>query len=91
MFTKFFTKREQPKTITKNWRVGMWVMFEGQVAILVSLDSPAKIHMVDVNTGETVEQKTVGFDSLRQAVWEEIPQCRRNISKEQAKELGYGS
>jgi len=91
MFTKFFTKREQPKTVVKNWRVGMWVMFEGQAAILVTVDSPAKIHIVDTGSGETVSEKMVSLDALRQAVWEEIPKARRNISYEKAKELGYGS
>jgi hypothetical protein len=88
---KYFEPKVQPNIIKKNWRTSMWVIHEGRPAILFSIDSPCIIHLVDTETGETIEATSVQLSELRQATYDEIPQIRRGISREVAKELGYGS
>jgi len=93
-FTKWFTyfgPKVKPNLTFKNWRPNMWVIYEGKPAILFSLDSPCIIHFVDPESGETIETTSVELSALRQATYDEIPQIRRGISREAAKELGYGS
>jgi len=88
---KLFQPKEKPVVVTKNWRSGMWVVFNTKPHILHKLGEPCEIHGVDSTTGETIEISLASFDQLRQATYDEIPAIRRNISKEAAKELGYGS
>ena len=83
--------KEKPVVLTKNWRTGMWVVFNTKPYILHKLGTPCEIHGVDSITGETVEIQLALLEQLRQATYDEIPAVRRNISREQAKELGYGS
>lgn len=92
MFTKikslFAPKVYVP--VQKNWRIGMWVMYDGEAHILYKLD-PVTIHSVNKETGETTGEKQVPLESLSQAHYDEIPECRRKITREQAKELGYAT
>lgn len=83
--------RQKPAVVAKQWRTGMWVIFNTKVAILVKIDAPCTIHMVDPITGLTIEEVHTSLDSLRQATYEEIPLVRRGFSKETARGLGYGS
>ena len=87
------TTREQPQTIKKNWRVGMWVQTQdNKTGILFKLGDTCEIHIVDRTSGETVEVVQEVIEHVRQAKWGEIPECRRRgITKEQAEALGYGS
>jgi len=86
----WFTK-EPPAVTVKNWRQGMWVVHEGKVGVLFSIDVPCDIHYVDTNTGETTSTGKALVGALRQATYHEIPAIRRGLSQEAAKELGYGS
>ena len=91
---KLFNKTErQINTIPKGWRVGMWVVDEAnKPAIIYSMvPDSIVIHYINKNTGETVEQQTVSYTSVRQAKFGEIPECRRMITKEKAEALGYGA
>lgn len=84
---------QAPSTQRKygNWRVGMWVILEGEVGILAELyESSVNFHKVNPQTGETVSEHVVPFEALRQARWGEIPECRRGFTREAAAELGYG-
>lgn len=91
MFGNFFKQKEKPAVVTKQWRSGMWVIFNTKPYILHKVDTPCEIHGVDTLTGETTSIISATLDQLRQATYDEIPAVRRNISKEAAKELGYGS
>lgn len=85
------TLKEQPTTFIRKWRQGMWVVYKSRIGILFKLDDICEVHLVDGQTGETVEQITSPLSGLRQAKWVEIPECRRNITREKGAELGYGS
>lgn len=75
----------------KNWRTNMWVVYAGKVGILFEFkDDGAMFHEVDQNTGETVAEYFVSLNALKQATYYEIPACRMSVSRETAKELGYG-
>jgi len=80
----------KPSTTLKGWKLGMWVVTNTQIGILYSL-TPLTVHLVDKVTGETIQEIYPLLDSLRQATYDEIPACRRQITKEKAMELGYGS
>jgi len=83
---------KQFSTVEKNWKPGMWVVTQqGKIGVLVSVTSPCIIHTVDKQDGTTLECITLDINNLRQALWEEIPECRRGITQEQGKALGYGS
>ena len=86
-----FAPKELIVPVAKVWKKGMWVMHKDHIAILVKLDEPATIHLVDSKTGETIQEELVSVNSLRQAHFDEIPAIRRGISRERAKELGYGT
>jgi len=91
MFEKLF-KKTKPTLVNKNWRSGMWIVTDtNEVGILVTVSDPCEIHLIDLVTGETNKVISVPLSTIRQAVWEEIPLCRRNISIETGKALGYGS
>ena len=88
---KLFSPKQVAVPVNKLWRQGMWVIYNEQPHILFKLGEPALIHSVDRVTGETTGQIQVSLDALRQAHWDEIPEVRRKISKEKAKELGYAT
>lgn len=69
----------------------MWVVVDKKIGILNKLGTPCEVHLVDPATGETTLVIAAVVDSLRQARWSEIPLCRRNISEEAGRALGYGS
>lgn len=84
---------QAPSTQRKygNWRVGMWVVLDNEIGIIAQFfDSSVNFHKVNSKTGETVSEQIVPFEALRQARWEEIPECRRGFTREAAAELGYG-
>lgn len=85
------TPKEQPATFIRKWRQGMWVVYKSRIGILFKLDEICEVHLVNVKTGETIEQVMVPLSGLRQAKWAEIPECRRNITHEKGAALGYGS
>ena len=74
-----------------NWKVGMWVVVENKVGILHKITPAfAEVHIVDINTGETISEIKPALNALRQCRWLEIPECRRQIDRERGRELGYG-
>lgn len=86
-----------PQTPTPNpqpasdWRRGMWIVFEGRVGILADfIGKDVVFHEVNVNTGETEKEVQVSMGAIRQAKYYEVPACRMSVSKDVAKELGYG-
>jgi len=94
MFNRFkslFTPKVKPEIAPKQWKAGMWVVYQTKVFILHKIDLLCEIHSVDNVTGETTGILGVPLESLRQATYDEIPVVRRGITREQAKELGYGS
>lgn len=88
---QLFEPKQVTVPISKAWRQGMWVMCNDKPAILFKLGEPCIVHFVDSQTGETVEAKEVSVYALRQCRYDEIPECRRMISKERAEELGYAT
>jgi hypothetical protein len=89
--TKVHAPKQLPSVLVKNWKRGMWVVYQERTAILTKIEVPAEIHIVDMKTGETAEILGVPLEALRQARYPEIPPIRRLISAEDAKELGYGA
>lgn len=70
------------------WRNNMWVMTPNGVGIIFALAEPVTVHLVDVNTGETLRSALYSSHDIRQARYEEIPSTRRG-TREKAVELGY--
>ena len=96
MFKKLlgvFTPKKKSVPQERAWKKGMWVSHTetGETGIIFQLGNICEIHYVDVVSGETIRKETVDIQLLRQARWVEIPVCRRFISEEKGKELGYGS
>jgi hypothetical protein len=77
--------------VAKNWRTGMWVIYQTKPVILHKMGPQMEVHLVDEKSGETHGVAFVEASTLRQATYDEIPAIRRNITREQAKDLGYGS
>lgn len=78
--------------VVSNWRSGMWVVFENKPAILHKVfEHTGELHFVDEKDGTTVLIVQASLNSLRQALFQEIPECRRGFSEATAKELGYGT
>lgn len=93
MFSKLTTLvkvKQKPELPTKMWRSGMWVVYQTKPAILVTVDTPCVIHLVD-EQGVTYKSESVGIEQLRQANYSDIPVARRGVTLEKAKELGYAS
>jgi hypothetical protein len=88
---KTFSPKQVEVPVNKSWRQGMWVIHEGEPHIIFRIGVPTVIHSVNKQTGETTGEKSVSLDSLRQAHFDEIPEIRRQISRERAKELGYAT
>jgi hypothetical protein len=93
MFSKYFNKTvKTPVLIKKNWKAGMWVMTQDcTVGILTKLGNPCLVHIVNQASGETIKELSVDLNSLRQAKWHEIPECRRGITQAEGEALGYGT
>jgi hypothetical protein len=87
------TVKVQPEKVIRGWKQGMWVMITvtNKPAILFRLGESCEVHLVNPQTGVTVEKQDVPLTGLRQAKWAEIPLCRRGITQEEGKALGYGS
>lgn len=87
----FLKPKPKAPAILKDWRAGMWVVFDTKPHILNKVGEPCEIHKVDPATGETVGISLASVDQLRQATYDEIPAIRMGLTREQAKELGYAS
>jgi len=73
------------------WKRGMWVVQDSKVGILADFKNQAVIfHEVNVTTGETEKEYQVSIDTIRQAKYYEVPACRMSVSRDVARELGYG-
>lgn len=78
---------------SSTWRVGMWVVnaSTNDIGVIASFDKGTVVfHKVDRVSGETVGMEFIPFDGIRQAKYNEIPSCRMSVSRNVAKELGYG-
>jgi hypothetical protein len=71
------------------WRNNMWVMTPKGIGIMFKMGTPCCIHLVNPENGLTIEPWFFPIGQLRQAKWEEIPECRRMISREKGRRLGY--
>ena len=99
-FRKWFKTQETlvPEVIVENkvetnivksmWRNNMWVMSPKGIGVLFKLDNPCVVHLVD-KEGLTTSEIQLPVEQLRQAMWDEIPEKRRGISREKGKRLGY--
>lgn len=68
----------------------MWVMTPDGVGVLFNLGSiVSRVHLVNINDGTTYAEVDYGNSILRQAKYNEIPECRRGESREWFKERGY--
>lgn len=70
------------------WRNNMWVMTPRGVGVIFALGEPVTVHLTDSN-GLTVESVQLPSGQLRQALWDEIPESRRGVSREKGYRLGY--
>ena len=90
----FFKSKQIPSTIITApvikslWRNNMWVMSPRGVGVLFELNTPCVVHLVN-DDGTTKETWQFPVEQLRQAMWSEIPEIRRKVTKEKALELGY--
>ena len=91
----FTKKKEQevkviPTTLVDyiGWRNNMWVMTPDGVGIVFKLGTEVDVHLTDAN-GDMITSKVYPILALRQALFKEIPQKRRGITKEVASTLGY--
>lgn len=92
----WFKKKENVQVVVNaedlvkyiGWSTGMWVMTTEGAGILTKIGEMCEVHLADIY-GDT--RSVVLFDilSLRQCTWDEVPQARRGITREQALSLGY--
>jgi hypothetical protein len=72
------------------FRNNMWVVTDDGVGVLFKLGTyVSEIHLVDEADGTTKLIVTKGTNTLRQARYQEIPECRRGASKEWFTSKGY--
>lgn len=101
-FKKFFSTQEEPievpvpvveqvvsvtNQVKSTWRNNMWVMTPKGIGITFAIGEPTTVHLVD-EKGHTVGSDSFPFNSLRQALYTEIPAPRRGDA-EIARKLGY--
>lgn len=101
-FKKLFYKQEEPlevpiptveqvvsvtTQVKSTWRNNMWVVTPKGIGIIFAIGEPTTVHLVDEN-GLTVGSEAFPFNSLRQALYTEIPAPRRG-DVEIARKLGY--
>ncbi len=79
--------------IKNDYRLGMWIKtIQGRPAIIYRIEQDGLvIHYVNEQTGETIEEDRVTYNSVRQCKYLEIPEVRRGFTQETARKLGYGS
>ena len=71
-------------------RNNMWVMTPDGVGILFVLNEPVStVHMVDEEEGTTFAEVSFATRVLRQAKYDEIPECRKGMSKQWYNKKGY--
>ena len=74
-----------PKSV---WRNNMWVMTPRGVGIIFALQEPVRVHLVDEQTGQTIDDLLFSSQEIRQATYLEIPANRRG-DPDKAIRLGY--
>lgn len=74
--------------VTVGWRNHMWVMTPDGVGIIFRLGVISNVHLTDIK-GETIASNEYHIHQIRQATYLEIPEARRQITKEAAASLGY--
>lgn len=67
----------------------MWVMAPDGIGILFKIANVCEVHLVDEEDGSTLVSAYYSIKELRQARYEEIPECRRGESKEWFNKKGY--
>lgn len=73
------------------WKRGMWIVQDNKVGILADFKNQDVVfHEVNTSTGETEKEYQVSINAIRQAKYYEVPACRMHVSRDKAKELGYG-
>lgn len=73
------------------WKRGMWIVQDSKVGILADFKGQDVVfHEVNVSTGATEKEYQVSVNAIRQAKYYEIPACRMGVSRDVARELGYG-
>lgn len=78
-------------TASGSFKRGQWAMLGSSVGILDSfVGGDVMFHHVDRETGLTTKVEQISALNVRQAHISEIPPCRMSISREVAKERGYG-
>jgi hypothetical protein len=71
-------------------RNNMWVMTPDGIGILFQYMIPvSKVHMVDEEDGTTFAEVAYSTSALRQAKYNEIPECRRGMDKKWFNRKGY--
>ena len=76
---------------TGTFRRGQWVMLGDVVGIIAEFKgADIMFHHVDRETGDTIKEEQMSVLRIRPAKISEIPTCRMGISREVAKERGYG-
>lgn len=71
-------------------RNNMWVMTPDGIGIVYTYNEPVStIHLVDADDGTTFAEVFYSSNQVRQATYEEIPECRRGASKEWFYKRGY--
>lgn len=70
---------------------GKWVSVQGRVGIISSIinHDTVVVDYVDPISGVTTESTRVSIGLCALALYRQIPECRRNISREDAELLGY--
>lgn len=70
---------------------GKWVSVQGRVGIITELSDADSIvvDFVDPTTGFTTETARVSIGLCSVAKWDQIPECRRGISREAGEAKGY--
>ncbi len=101
-FKNLFSKQEEPievpvpvveqvvtvtNQVKSTWRNNMWVVTDKGLGITFQIGEPTLVHLVD-EKGTTVGSALFPFNSLRQALYTEIPASRRGDA-EIARKLGY--
>ncbi len=83
-----FASLVETNLVKSVWRNNMWVMTPKGVGVVFSVGEPTIVHLVD-SEGLTTESVQFPSLQLRQALWDEIPEVRRMVSREKGYRLGY--
>ena len=82
---------KQVNTPVGPFKRGQWVMFGDKIGIVAEFrGADIMFHHVDRETGFTTKEEQLSVLAVRTAYISEIPPCRMSVSREVAKERGYG-